>query len=329
MTRVAKWVFMGSDGIALPALRFLRARPELELAAVFTQPDRPAGRGKQARPNAIKQWAEAEGVPVRQPERLDEAALEDLRAAGPRLVLVMAYGHILRRAWLDCPPLGTFNLHASLLPAYRGASPIQASVASGDGRGGVTLMRMVRKMDAGPVVDAEAVAIGRRDTGADVEEKLAAACLPLLERNLPALLSRQVQTTPQDESRVSYTRKLVKGDGALDFSRPAEEVARRVNGLFPWPSCSFEYNGLPIRAGLADWSGGETGKSPGTVVDADDSLAVASGQGVVHFLKLQRPGGKMLAAADFLRGCSIPTGTVLASRTMPPLVSEKPFPAGS
>ncbi|MFH1498946.1 MAG: methionyl-tRNA formyltransferase [Verrucomicrobiota bacterium] len=319
-------IFLGSDPITLPLLDWLaeRARDRVELIAVYTQPDRPVGRGQKVVANAIKTWALARGLPVHQPEKITAEVREAYAALRPDLALVMAYGKILRPAFIDAPRLGTLNLHASLLPALRGASPIQTAVASGATRTGVSLMRIVPELDAGPVADVEAVDIAPLDTALEVEAGLAAACVPLIARNLDALAAGTLPFVEQDHARATFCRRLLKADGALDFNAPAAGLAARINGLFPWPACVFQLDGQPIKVGLADTVGGvgETGAS-GEVLGADvDGLLVATGDGVLRLRRLQRPGGKMLPAADFLRGCPIPAGTLLPSVPMPSLLSS-------
>ena len=181
-------VFMGSDPIALPLLDWLAGEGAgcAQVVAVFTQPDRPVGRGQKVTANGIKLWAQAKGIPVHQPDRITEVVRLELAACAADLALVMAYGHILRDDVIATPRLGTFNLHTSLLPAYRGASPIQTAVASGERETGVTYMRIVRQLDAGPSLDAERVAIAPTDTALEVEAKLSAACIPLVGRGAPA-----------------------------------------------------------------------------------------------------------------------------------------------
>jgi methionyl-tRNA formyltransferase len=317
--------FLGSDAIALPLLEWLgRGGGPAEVAAVFTQPDRPAGRGQKVAANAVKAWALARGLPVFQPERLGEAERGQLAATGADLALVLAYGHILREDFIGTPRLGTLNLHASLLPRYRGASPIQAAIASGDATTGVSLMRIVRRLDAGPVADAEPVPIGTLDTAREIEAKLALACGPLLARTLPRLARGELAFTEQDAALASYCRKLDKADGQLDLSAPASALAARINGLFPWPGCAVEVAGQSLRLGLADVAdGGESGE-PGLVLGADaDGLLVATGAGRLRLRRLQRPGGRLLPAGEFLRGWPIPAGTRLASQAMTPLVEKR------
>jgi methionyl-tRNA formyltransferase len=320
-----KLVFLGSDPIALPVLDWLagEGRAVATIIAVFTQPDRPVGRGQKITANAIKAWALARGVPVFQPEKLTDDVRVEFAALGSEVALVMAYGHILRDAFIATPRLGTLNLHTSLLPKYRGASPIQTAIASGERETGVSLMRIVRKLDAGPVADVERVGITTLDTALDVEAKLAAASVPLVARALPRLRDGSLLFGPQDEGAVSHCRKLAKEDGVLDFSAPASALAARINGLFPWPACSVEIAGQPVKCGLADTVTAVPGGGvPGTVLGADaDGLWIATGDGVLRVRRLQRPGGRMLAAAEFLRGCPVSVGTALGSRPMPALVT--------
>jgi len=293
------------------------ARGIVQLVGVFTQPDRPVGRGQKITANTIKQWALARGLPVYQPEKLDAAALDMLAALRTDLSLVMAYGHILRDEFIDTPRLGTLNLHASILPAYRGASPIQTAVANGERETGLSLMRIVRELDAGPVADVERVSIAPLDTALDVEAKLAAACVPLLARNLPKLAKGDLVFHEQDHAKATFCRRLEKSDGALDFARPAAELAARINGLFPWPACSFQVGDKRIKCGLADVapnvesSVATQATEPGTVLGADaEGLLISTGEGILRVRRMQRPGGQMIPAAEFLRGNPILVGTV-------------------
>ncbi len=319
-----KLVFLGSDPIARPLLEWLVGEGSgvTTIVGVFTQPDRPVGRGQKITANEIKTWALAQGLPVYQPEKLTEEVRAQLVALGADVALVMAYGHILRDEFIGTPRLGTLNLHTSLLPKYRGASPIQSAIAGGERETGVSLMRIVRKLDAGPVADVERVSIALLDTALEVEAKLAAACVPLVARSLPRLAAGTLAFTTQDEGAVSHCRKLEKEDGALDFTATAWAVAARINGLFPWPACTVEINGQTVKFGLADVVGSTEGtRTAGEVIGRDaDGLLIATGHGVLRVRRLQRAGGRMLPAMEFLRGCPIPPGTTLLSRPMRELV---------
>ncbi|MDF9833021.1 methionyl-tRNA formyltransferase [Ereboglobus sp. PH5-5] len=354
-------VFMGSDPIALPLLNWIAGADGAQharIVAVYTQPDRPSGRGMKIRPNAIKTWALEHGIPVHQPEKLTGETRAELASLAPDLSLVMAYGHILRDDFINTPRLGTLNLHTSLLPKYRGASPIQTAIACGERETGVSLMRIVRKLDAGPVADVERVRIENLDTALDVEQKLAAACVPLIARALPRLATGELQFTEQNETDATFCRRLDKADGALDFNVPAAVLAARINGLYPWPACSVEINGThPIKFGQADsvewtiptwmrilsgykgkvscvsfgntlmWAaGGLAGTAdplpPGTILPSDTSIIhIATADGILRIHRLQRPYGKMVPAADYQIKCSISPGTLLSSQPMTKLLS--------
>jgi methionyl-tRNA formyltransferase len=345
MSQPLRLFFMGSDAIAVPLLDWLAGEGGalVQVIAVYTQPDRAVGRGQKVQANAIKTWALERGLPVFQPEKLTEETRAELASLNADVALVMAYGHILKDAFIATPRLGTLNLHASILPKYRGASPIQTAVANSESETGVSLMRIVRKLDAGPVADVERVSVEARDTALETEGKLAAACVPLLKRTLPKLAEGELVFVEQDEASATFCRKLAKEDGALDFNRPAAVIAARVNGLFPWPACSVEIKGQAVKLGLAEVAtigagsaGGPPASEsesrpaasvPGEILGVDtEGLLVAAGDGVVRLLRLQRPGGKMLGAAEFLRGFPVAAGTRIESRTLPVLVGAQPFP---
>jgi methionyl-tRNA formyltransferase len=333
-------VFMGSDAIALPLLNWLvdEAPHTVTLAAVYTQPDRAVGRGQKVQPNAIKLWALERGLPVHQPEKLTPEDLAQLKSYQPDVTLIMAYGHILRQDFIAAPRLGTLNLHTSLLPKYRGASPIQTAIAAGERETGVTLMRIVPALDAGPIADVERVGIGAWDTALEVEAKLAGACVPLLARSLRKLATGTLAFAEQDAKQATFCRKLEKADGVLDFTAPAAQLAARINGLFPWPACSVEIRGQPVKLGLADVITADQGhvlsdnfsdadSFPGKILGDDaEGVLVATGQGALRLRRLQRSGGKMLSAAEFVRGFPINPGSEIASRPMAALVSESVFP---
>ncbi len=337
MTTPLKLVFLGSDPIALPLLDWLAAGGAglARVAAVYTQPDRAAGRGQQIAPGPIKAWALARGLPVRQPAGITPDETAWLATQRADVALVVAFGHLLPDPFVAAPRLGTLNLHGSLLPKYRGASPVQTAVAMGERETGLTLMRIVRRLDAGPTADEERVPIGPLDTSLEVRARLAAAALPLLARALPRLARGELVFGEQDHAAATYCRRLEKEDGTLDFAAPAPTLAARINGLFPWPSCTVEFNAVPVKLGraeaLPETPGGRpaaaTGSiAPGTVMGSDSAgLLVATGGGVLRVRRLQRPGGKLLAAPEFLRGFPLAPGTLLPSRPMSRLSDSRPF----
>jgi len=320
-------VFFGSDAIALPALEYLLWAEGVELAGVVSQPDRPAGRGRHLHKNAVSAWAVAKGVPLLQPEKPGSEEAEWLRYQRVDLALVMAYGHILRQSLLESVPHWMWNLHASLLPAFRGASPVESAIVSGAKETGVSLMRMVKKMDAGPVVGVEKVAILGSDTGPTLRARLAHACVPLLQRHLAGLGTAAVRPVEQNGALATYTRKLTKQDGQVDFTAPAAEVERRVRALAAWPGVAFEHGGQAIKIGAAAVVAEADSAAAGTVLRAGTTgLDVATGAGVLRLLTLQRPGGRMMEVGEFLRGYPLAAGEILPSRPMAPLISPQPFP---
>ncbi len=328
MSEPLRLVFMGSDAIGLPLLEWLVGKGSAiaRVAAVVTGPDRPSGRGQAVRPNSVKAWADGRGLAVIQPERLDAGVLAELAGLRPDITLVVAFGHILRDDLISIPRLATLNLHASLLPRYRGASPVQAAIASGDSETGMTLMRIVRELDAGPIAAAETVAIAPLDTALEIEARLAEAAVPLVAGALPLLAGGELSFRAQDRAGASYCRRLGKAAGVLDFSAPAAVLAARVNGLHPWPCVAVDIAGTPVKVGLADALAGGGSAAPGTAVGSDaHGLLVATGSGTLRLRRLQRPGGRMLGAPEFLRGFPVRAGDVLTSAPMPACVSESPF----
>jgi methionyl-tRNA formyltransferase len=295
---------------------------EVSLVGVLTQPDRRSGRGRQLQPNAIKSWASESGIEVRTPTQPTDEENKWIKEKEADLVLVMAYGHILSQKFLDSAQQGCYNLHASLLPAYRGASPIETSLACGDDKTGVTLMKMVRKMDAGPVVDQESIPITKEDTGASLREKLAKACVPLIDRNLTELLCGEATEREQDPNGVTYCRKLGKEDSYFDFSLTAEQLECRSRAFQAWPGSVFFYEGIPLRVGECRVST-EKHYKPGELVVEDSKLLLGTGERALQILQLQKPGGKMLAVSDFLRGFPIKQPCQIAFASSSSLVSEK------
>jgi methionyl-tRNA formyltransferase len=320
-------VFMGSDAIALPTLRCLiEDKGQLGIEAVYTQPDRPRGRGKKVQPNAIKIWATEHGIPMYQPDSFGVDEVQCLLDLDPDIILVMAYGHLLPQGVLDVAPLGIYNIHTSLLPKLRGASPIETAVASGLSESGVSLMKLVMKMDAGPICGQERIPIESLETGGSYRDKMEVASSVLLERSLKGMLDGSIESEPQDEDAVTYCRLLVKQDGQLDFGQSARVLSNRINGLNPWPGCYAQFEDMDLKLGLAGWSTSEDSYDPGLVVECgSNQVSVGTGEGLLNLLMLQKAGGKMLPTETFLRGYPITPGSRFSSSEMHPLESLKPF----
>lgn len=297
---------MGSPGFAVPALRALHAAGH-DIACVYAQPPRPAGRGQRERPCPVHLAALELGLPVRTPARVRRDAAEHaaLRALGLDAAVVAAYGLILPREMLDAPRFGCLNIHASLLPRWRGAAPIQAAILAGDAESGVTIMRMEEGLDTGPTLLREAVALGPRATTPWLHDALAGMGARLILR----ALAEWPEAVPQPEAGVTYAAKLSKDDAPLDWSRSARELDRRVRALNPWPGTTARLGAEVLRvleAELAEGAG-----APGEVLPARGCLLVACGEGALRVARLQRAGGRPMEAEAFLRGFPIPPGTVL------------------
>ncbi len=320
---------MGSDSIALPMLEDLfvnQQRLNIRLAGVFTGMDKPSGRGLKLTANPVKEWTLGKGLPLRQPEKIGSPDLDWLRELGCDLILVMSYGHILKQDLLDFPSLGVFNLHTSILPAYRGPAPIEAAIAAGETETGVSFMGIAPKVDAGPVLDCQPVPINLDDTTAELRGKLSLASVPLLRRCLPALFQGEANFREQDSTQATYTRFIRKSDGCLDFRHSAHQLVDRIRALQPWPGCCFDYNGVRIKIGKAAAGEEPFSGQPGEVINSGGTaLDVATGEGILRFLFLQRPGGRMLPVAEFIRGFPFSTGTLLAGGEMLPLSSPNPW----
>ena len=308
-------VFFGSDSICLPILNYLNTDCSdlCQLRAVISQPDRRQGRGKKYQPNPVSQWAISNSVELLQPEIPDEALANWLIDKQVVASVVMAYGHYLPRFIREATPLGMVNLHGSLLPRYRGASPIETALSFGDSTTGVCLMQVGPKMDAGGVADTEKVCIEKLDTSISLRKKMGEACVPLMRRNLNELLEGSLKFIPQESSRVSFCRKITKEDGAIDFNTSVFEIDCRLRAFSSWPGSYFMHEGTAIKVGRTSLLQQSLTTKPGTVIDTSDGVIVAATNGAIRFHQLQRPGGRMLETRDFLNGYDLPVGTHLES----------------
>jgi len=304
---------MGSPDFALPVLKALQASDH-EITSVYSQPPRRAGRGKALRATPVHQWAEAQGLPVRTPVSLkseaEQAALHELSIDA---AIVVAYGLLLPQKILDIPRLGCLNLHASLLPRWRGAAPIQRAIMAGDTQTGVQVMRMEAGLDTGPVLATKITPITPSDTMADVHDRLAELAAALLLPTLDGLAGGTLTASAQSDQGVSYAHKITAEDQPVDWSRPAAQIDCQIRGLSPSPGAWFHYAGQTgspaarIKVFFSQAEAGLDGLPAGTVLD--DKLLVQCGDGrAVRLLRLQKPGGRPLPAEDFLRGLPVPAG---------------------
>jgi methionyl-tRNA formyltransferase len=320
-------VLLGSDEIALPAFAAARALPDTEVVAVYSQPDRPAGRGQEVRPNPVAAWARAEGLNLLQPEKLEAADAAHLVSLQADLGVVMAYGQLLKEDFLAAPRLGLVNFHGSLLPALRGATPVEGALALGLAETGVSMQQVVRKLDAGPIHAAASTRIRPEEGRAALRARLGVIAGELAAAALPAVLAAASVAVPQDETKVTYARRLTRADAPLDFRQPAAVLRQRILSVEGWPGSTFDHRAALIKVGAATTEDAAVSAAPGTIVAADRAgVRIACGQGLLVVTHLQRPGGKMLPAAEFLAGYPLVVGEVLASAEMPAFVSDRPFP---
>jgi methionyl-tRNA formyltransferase len=300
--------FMGSPDFSIPALQAL-ALAGHEIAAVYCQPPRPAGRGQKERPCPVETAARKMGFPVRSPKSLrDEEAQADFAALDLDIAVVAAYGLILPKEILEAPRLGCINIHASLLPRCRGAAPIQRAILAGDSETGITIMQMDEGLDTGAMLLSGRVAIKPETTGESLHDALSAMGAALIVEALERLEAGTLEATPQPDDGATYAKKLDRAESRLDWTEPAAQLERQIRAFTPWPGSFFEYDDERIKVLDAAAETGGSGK-PGTVID--DRLGIACGDGVFRPLRLQRPGRKPMPAGDFLRGSAIPKGTVL------------------
>ena len=305
--RPLRIAFLGSPAFALPTLGALLDAGH-RVVAVYSQPPRPAGRGQRLQCSSVHEYAERRGLDVRTPVRLrDEAEQSSFAALELDVAVVAAYGLILPKSILDAPRLGCLNVHASLLPRWRGAAPIERAILAGDSETGVTIMQMEEGLDTGPMLLAERVPIEPSTTKPELEEALAHLGAGLLLRALDGLVAHALVPRAQPDDGVTYAKKLERDEGRLDWSRPAAVLERAVRALTPQPGVFFVHAGERIKVLAADVV--DAAGAPGTVID--DRLTIACGEGSLRALRLQRAGRGPVDAAAFLRGYAFPPGVIL------------------
>jgi methionyl-tRNA formyltransferase len=299
--------FMGSPDFAVPALDELIARGH-DIACVYAQPPRPAGRGQTLRKTPVHAFAEARGLEVRTPKSLKKPPEQEAFAAlHLDLAVVVAYGLILPKPILDAPKYGCINLHGSLLPRWRGAAPIQRAIMAGDAITGVQAMRMEEGLDTGAVLLSHTLAIEPDDTAQTLHDRMASAGALVLADAVDSIARGEAVETPQASDGVTYAAKILPGEARIDWSRPARVVDCHIRGLSPFPGAWFEMNGVRVKALLSRVGVGAG--APGELLD--DQLLVACGEGAVRLLRVQREGRQAMDAEEFLRGSAAPSGLVL------------------
>lgn len=314
-------VFMGTADLACASLQALLAAPGLRVVAVVSQPDKPRGRDLKLQPTPVKAVATAAHLPVLQPARArDPEFLEQLRALGPELIVVAAYGQILPQSLLDLPKFGCLNVHTSLLPRYRGAAPIQWAILDGLAETGVTIMQMDAGLDTGPILTQRTTPIAPTDNAQTLHDRLAVLGGELLVQTIPDWVAGRLTPRPQPAEGVTLARKITKEDGLMDWSQPAVVLWNRVRGFTPWPGAFTYLPGAAKPVLLKIWSAQveeQRSGQPGEVLQADrHGIVVGCGQQALRLLEVQREGGRRLGVADFLAGHPLAPGTRLGAASL-------------
>ena len=309
-------VFCGTPSFAVPSLRHLIAQPEFRIELVVTQPDRPRGRGREIAMSPVKDAAVAAGIPVFQPEKIKaDAAYEEIQRLAPDVVVIIAYGQIISQRLIDIPRLGWINLHASLLPKYRGAAPINWAIVNGESRTGVTSMRIDAGLDTGPMLLKHETEIGRDETAPELTARLAEAGAPLIAETLRGLASGTIASTPQDSARATFAPPLKKEDGRIDWWLSARKIYNRIRGLQPWPGAFTTFRGKSCQIWGKPLKPVAVGGMPGILLPTkeDGLLVICGGESVLRVEHVQPEGRKRVSAQEFLNGARLAPGEIFGS----------------
>jgi len=306
-------VFAGTPQIAVPCLQALMASSH-KVVAVYTQPDRPAGRGRQLTASPVKEYAQSYSLPVRQPEKMDTASQEQLKQLAPDVMVVVAYGLLLPKAVLEIPKYGCINVHFSLLPRWRGAAPIQYTLLSGDEITGVTVMQLDEGMDTGPILSQEKYPVDPEENSKMLQNRLADAGATLLLKTLTAIEQHKISPLPQDAAKATYAAKLTKSQGLIHWQKSAIDIVNQVRAFNPWPVAFTYFEGQRLRIWDAELVNVPTDVSPGTVIGVGKlGIEVASNDKMVRLRLLQLPGGRILSASEFLNARHVLPGETVFS----------------
>jgi methionyl-tRNA formyltransferase len=296
---MARIVFMGTPDFSLPTLQALIDHHEV--IGVVTQPDRPVGRSQTIQQSPVKKLALSQGIPVFQPEKIRRPeAIEELKRWSPDVYIVAAFGQILPQAVLDLPPHGSINVHASLLPRWRGAAPIQAAIRAGDAQSGITIMKMDAGLDTGPILSQRAVLLASDETGQSLHDKLSILGAQLLIETLPCYLSGEIQPQPQNNTLATLAPQIKKEQGQIDWTQSADSIERLVRAFTPWPGTYTSWNGRQLKIHSGEVASGKA--DPAIVARHDGQVAIGTGDGLFLPKQVQLEGKKTVAIDDFVRG---------------------------
>ena len=300
MSKALNIIFAGTPDFAASALQACIASRH-HVVAVYTQPDRPAGRGRKIKYGPVKQLAIDAGITVFQPQRLDQEQQNQIESLQADIMLVSAYGLLLPKTVLDIPKLGCINIHASLLPRWRGAAPIQCSIIAGDQKTGISIMQMEQGLDTGPVLQQFECEIQATDTGSSLHDRLASMAAAEIVQVLENLQDGKLIAQPQDESLVSYAGKITKQEACIDWQQSAAEIARKIRAFNSWPVAYTYFAQQRLRIWQAEVSNTKSDRLPGSVLSSDkQSMEVVTGEGVIKLIAIQLSGGKIISAQDFI-----------------------------
>ncbi len=294
-------VFAGTPSFAVPVLEKLLTS-EHQIIAVYTQPDRPAGRGRQLSASPVKQVAQQHALPIYQPESLrDTTAQQQLAALHPDVMVVVGYGMILPEVVLNIPKYGCLNVHPSLLPKWRGATPVQSAILAGDTETGVAVMQLDKGMDSGDILQCETTTIGAEETSGELYDRLFTQGADLLLRTLADVETQQVKARPQQHDQATFAKKITKAQAEIDWQLPASKIHQQIRAFNPWPVAYTYFKQQPLKIWQASPVAGDTDDAPGTIVEVSKTaLDIATGQGILRLQKVQQPGKKAMAIKDFI-----------------------------
>ncbi len=318
-------VFFGSHSVSIPMLEYLLNKKNINISYIVSQPDRASGRGKILKPTAISEWALSHKITLLRPNKPNEQLVKQIEKCD--LILVMAYGHILRDYILSLPRLGIFNFHASILPKYRGASPVETAIACGEKITGISLMEIIPQMDAGDIIDTDTIEIAPTDYASDIYTKLSRSCIKILDKQLENLITGNIVKHQQESASATYTRKTLKQDGQINYNLSVCDIFNRIRGFHEHVGTYTKINNMILNIGHCEiYSTDEQFNQTGEILLIDkEKILISTKHGILAIFEIQRLGGKLLNIRDFTNGFSLKIGDVFESAHSNNIISRAPF----